>query len=61
MGEEEKSSQRGMVTAQSHCLYASAQSSQFLAGEYCADKVVLQGIWSSDLAKFSYRPAAYES
>ena len=41
---DEKSSQRGMVTAQSHCLYALAQSSQLRAREYCALDVVLQGI-----------------
>jgi hypothetical protein len=48
----EKSAQRGIDTAQSHCLYASSQSAQVFAKEYCALEVVLHGICSKDLVKF---------
>ena len=48
----EKSSQRGMVTAHNHCLYAVEQLSQFLTKEYLDVSVVSQGIISSEFEKF---------
>lgn len=51
-GGEEKSAQRGMVTAHNHCLYAFAQSSQVLTKEYLDVSVVSQGIISSEFEKF---------
>ena len=49
---EEKSAQRGIVTAHNHRLYAVLQSSQVLTREYWAVEVVLQGIMSRELEKF---------
>jgi len=50
-----------MVTAQSQVLYAAAQSSQFLASEYCAELEVLHGICCSEYEKFCDRFLALSS
>ena len=46
-----KSMQRGMVTAQTHALYAAAQVVQFWLSEYCEAEVALQGISCSEREK----------
>ena len=54
----EKSSHRGIVTEQSHDLYAASQSEQLRASEYRWDAGASQGICWRTFLKFSYMDEA---